>query len=164
MRHAVILAIALLAAWAAWSGQDKMLLIVLGLASAAIVLVLALRMAVVDSEGVPFHLRHHILTYWGWLLVQIVQSNLQVARIVLTPSLPISPRLVRVKPLQRGDLPRVIFANSITLTPGTVTADLTAGRATVHALTEAIARDIEGGEMNRRVAAMEGRVRGDEES
>jgi len=164
MRHAVILAIVLLATWALWSGQDKVLLLFLGLVSAVVVIVLALRMALVDSEGVPFHLRHHILTYWGWLLVQIVKSNLQVARIVLTPSLPISPTLVQVKPLQRSDLNRVTFANSITLTPGTVTTDMSEKEVTVHALTTDIARDIEGGEMNRRVAAMEGRVLGREEA
>jgi len=156
MVRAVVLAAILLLTWLMWSGHDEVLLVGLGVTSAAVVIVIALRMALIDEEGVPLHFRHHIFTYWGWLLVQIVKSNLDVARIVLSPSLPISPRLLRIAPLQRTDLARVTLANSITLTPGTVTTEIAGGTATVHALTEAIARDLEAGAMNRRVAELEG--------
>ncbi len=79
-----------------------------------------------------------------------------VARQVLRPSLPISPTLIKVAARQRTELCQVIFANSITLTPGTISIDIAEGMITVHALTAAAAADVEAGEMNRRVAVIEG--------
>ena len=67
-----------------------------------------------------------------------------------------APTVVRVKAGQRSDLGRVIFANSITLTPGTVSLWLGEDTIEVHALTEAGAEALSGGEMNRRVSAIEG--------
>lgn len=155
MSRAIILSAILVVTWLMLSGHGEFLLVALGVVSSMLVILLARRMALIDEEGVPLQLRHHILTYWGWLLVQIVKSNIELARIVLSPSLPISPRFVEIAPLQHTDLARVILANSITLTPGTVTSALTDGTARVHALTEDIGRDLEGGDMNRRVAALE---------
>ena len=79
-----------------------------------------------------------------------------MTRQVLSPSLPISPTLIKVRANQKTELCQVVFANSITLTPGTVAIDVDQGVITVHALSEAAALEIEDGAMNRRVAAVEG--------
>ncbi len=156
MKSAINLFVALFAAWLLWSGLYKPLLIGLGLASCAVVVYVTRRMGTVDKESVPLHLGVGIVSYWFWLLGEIVKSNVAVLRVVLSPRMRISPRIVRIQALPRGDVYRAVLANSITLTPGTVTTDVDHhGVITVHALTEEIAGDLEGGEMNRRVAAME---------
>ena len=67
-----------------------------------------------------------------------------------------SPRLIVVECTQRSDLGRVVFANSITLTPGTLTLDVRDGRVLVHALTAETAEGLQTGEMDRKVTALEG--------
>ncbi|MDP6037346.1 MAG: Na+/H+ antiporter subunit E, partial [Candidatus Latescibacteria bacterium] len=74
---------------------------------------------------------------------------------VLSPGLPISPRVVRVVATQKTDLCRVIYANSITLTPGTVSLVLDGEEIVVHALTKEAADDVESGDMDRRVTGLE---------
>jgi multicomponent Na+:H+ antiporter subunit E len=97
-----------------------------------------------------------VFSYWGWLVWQIIKSNIDVARVILSPSLPISPNVVRVKASQRTTLGLVTYANSITLTPGTVSMYLDGDIIEVHALTESGARELKDGEMDRRVSAIEG--------
>ena len=75
-----------------------------------------------------------LFSYFLWLICEIVQSNLQVAYIVLHPKLPIEPGLLRFRTRLRSQVGHVIMANSITLTPGTITIDLTEGTYLVHAL------------------------------
>ncbi len=85
---------------------------------------------------------------------QIVIANIDVARRVLSPSLPISPTLIRVKASQSTDLGQAIYANSITLTPGTISIDVEDGEILVHALTREGAQSLLDGEMDRRVTIM----------
>ena len=92
-----------------------------------------------------------VLWYASWLLGEIVRSNLAVARIVLDPRLPIDPVVVRLRPPVRGALAVTTLANSITLTPGTITLDAEDGKLTVHALTPDGLDEIES-VMARRVA------------
>ncbi|HSS64599.1 MAG TPA: Na+/H+ antiporter subunit E, partial [Gammaproteobacteria bacterium] len=96
------------------------------------------------------------LRYIGWLTLEVIKSNLDVARRILSPRLPISPTVVWVPASQKTELGRVIFANSITLTPGTVSIDVQEGEIEVHALSKEGADALLKGEMNRRVTAVEG--------
>jgi len=75
------------------------------------------------------------LRYLPWLLKEIVIANLQVIRVVLDPRLPVDPTIVRFSTRLAGDLAVTTFANSITLTPGTVTVDVDGKDFVVHALT-----------------------------
>jgi multicomponent Na+:H+ antiporter subunit E len=113
-------------------------------------------MDVADREGQPIHLTWKALVYWPWLMWQIVLANIDVARRVLSPALPISPTLFRVKTSQKSDLGKVIYANSITLTPGTISMDVTGDEILVHALTREAAQSLKEGEMDRRVTIMAG--------
>ncbi len=92
--------------------------------------------------------------YLPWLAGRVVVASLQVAYAVLHPRLPISPRIVRVKGRNSHTLARLTLANSITLTPGTVTLDVEEDTFLVHALTEEGARGLETGQMSNRVAAL----------
>lgn len=149
--------VVLVALWLLWSGLYIPLVMALGLASCVLVVVLVRRLETIDHESVPLHLGWGIFTYWFWLIKEIVISSLQVTRIILSPRLPISPSMVKLTALPRGEVARVVLGNSITLTPGTVTTDIDdEGVITVHALTrEGAAGVLEGG-MNRRVGQLEG--------
>ena len=89
--------------------------------------------------------------YWTWLLIEIVKSSIAVARVVISPSMPIQPSLVEYSTKEKSDSGKVILGNSITLTPGTVTIDLDENRLLVHCLTADTAADLASGEMEKRI-------------
>ena len=89
-------------------------------------------------------------------MVEIIKANLDVLKIILSPSLPATPTLVRVKASQKSDLGQVIYANSITLTPGTISVDVANGEILVHALTRSGAEELLEGKMDSRVTKMVG--------
>ncbi len=150
-KHIVGLTIVLSVAWFLLSGYTKPLLLSLGVVSVALTVSLALRMEVLDHESHPMDITAGLLIYWLWLIGQIVRSNLSVARHILSPTLKISPQLVHVPTGQRTDIGRAIYANSITLTPGTVSLDVGEDAVEVHALTREDARNLESGDMSARV-------------
>ncbi len=143
-------------AWAFWSGHDEPLMIGFGVASCLAVLALSRRMGIVDDEGEPTHVLLGLIAYLPWLLLEIGKSNLHVARVVWSPKLPIQPSLFRVPISQHTDLGRAIYANSITLTPGTISLDVREDFILVHALTRESRSGLETGEMDRRVSRAEG--------
>ncbi len=153
--HSISSGLVLFGVWLLLSGFFEPLLLGLGVLSCVIVVWIANRMDVIDHEGQPVQLGWRILAYWVWLAVEIVKANLDVARRILDPKLPIDPVLVRVKASQASELGQVIYANSITLTPGTVSMQVGGGEILVHAIAREMAEDLEGGEMDRRVTAVE---------
>ena len=156
MVRTVSLGLASYAVWLLWSNHYTPLLLALGAASCLLVLLIARRMEVLDEEGVPMHLALRTLLYVPWLLRALVRANVDVARRILHPRPPIAPRLLRVRPGQRTSTGRAIYANSITLTPGTLTCDADGEEFTVHALTREAAEELESGAMDRRVRRLEG--------
>lgn len=120
--------------WLLLSGHYTPLLLSLGVASCALVVYIARRMDVVDEEGLPLHIGFRFLLYFPWLLKEVFKSNLVMARTVLDPKLPINPKLGRYPIRYRTDLGRVIFGNSVTLTPGTVTTAIDGDTIEVHVL------------------------------
>jgi multicomponent Na+:H+ antiporter subunit E len=157
MAYTISALITLYGFWLLLSGFfDSAFLMLSGLACALAVVWFARRMDVIDREGHPIHLGWGAVLYWPWLIAEIVRSGWQVTRIILTPSLPISPALVRVKPTQDTEVGLVVHANSITLTPGTLTVDVSRGELVVHALTADGGDELAHGAIDRRVAALEG--------
>ncbi len=140
--------------WLAWSGLFKSLLLFLGLVSSLLCLWLALRMRLFDDYLFNPPVGFGLLMYWIWLAREVFKSGLDVSKVVLSPGLPISPRIARIRVGSEHPYDQVVFANSITLTPGTLSMDLDAGVVTVHSLTEEGMRDLLSGEMNRRVTAL----------
>jgi multicomponent Na+:H+ antiporter subunit E len=152
--HTLLLAGVLSGVWLLLSGHYAPLLLGIGALSVALVLLVANRMQVRDIDVLRYVVRGW--GYWYWLTVEVVKSNLDVARCVLAGESAISPRLVRLKASQKTDLGKVTYANSITLTPGTVTVDVSGDELLVHALTREAAAALEAGEMDRRVRLLEG--------
>ena len=151
------LAVALLAFWLALSGHYTLWLIAMGVLCTAFVVFLSRRMGIVDGEGHPVQLLSGAPTYFSWLAVEIAKSAWGVTRIILTPRLPISPTMTVVKASQRTPAGIATYANSITLTPGTITVSVSDDRLTVHALVSDGADDLETGRMDARVTRFEGR-------
>ncbi len=150
---------ALFLLWLLLSGESKGLLLGAGLLSALLVAWITRRMDLVDGEGKGLVPGWGVLAYWPWLAWQVVLSNLDVAWRVLHPRLPIHPRVLRIPASQHTDLGRVTFANSITLTPGTVSMDIRGDEIEVHALSQEAEEGLRSGEMDRRVCAMEPKAR-----
>lgn len=140
--------------WWLLSGHTEPLIIGFGVASVILVVFVANRMEILDEEGHPIELIPGLIRYAPWLGREIVLSNIAVIRCILDPDMPIRPQLFRTAADQSTDVGKVIFANSITLTPGTVSLDVDEETIEVHALTEATAQDLESGTMNRKVSKL----------
>lgn len=156
MRHTFILALALIAFWFAMSDQYEPLVLALGAGSILLVLAISRRMAVDDEEGVPIRFGMRAILYWPWLAKEIVLSALKVCRIILTPRMPISPSVAQLPAPQKTVTGRVTYANSITLTPATLTLSLEDDCIIVHALRQDGIDDLKTGGMARRVTGFEG--------
>ena len=148
-------ALTLFAFWVVLSGYFTPFLLAAGAVSAVAVVAFARRLEVVDPEGHPVHFAGMAVRYWPWLFVEIVKSGWDVTKIILHPKLPISPTLLRVRATQKTAVGRVVYANSITLTPGTVTVEAGRTEFLVHALTREGAESLAGGDMDRRVSRHE---------
>jgi multicomponent Na+:H+ antiporter subunit E len=154
--YAVSAVVVLYGFWLLLSGFFTAPLLLAGLMSAAAVVWLTRRMGVIDREGHPVDLGWAAATYWPWLIREIVKAAWDVARIIVHPNLPISPTMIRVKTSQRTSVGVVTYANSITLTPGTISVEVDDGEILVHALTRAAAEGLATGDMDRRVSEFEG--------
>lgn len=154
--HSLSLLMAMFATWMLLSGYFEVFLLTLGVISCLIVVAIALRMDVVDRESFPVHLTLRIPLYWAWLLKEIWLAAVDVTKRVISPS-QISPTLIELDTTQNSELGQVIYANSITLTPGTYTIRIFGSRLLVHALSQDAADGLATGEMDRRVTAVEAR-------
>ena len=155
MKQGSILLAHLAVFWLLWSGHLEPALLAYGALSCLIVLVVSLRLDVVDPEALPVQFGLRPLLYLPWLIFEIAKANVDVAKVILRPTLSIYPHLIRVRASQRSDVGQVVYANSITLTPGTISLDVRDGKILVHALTKEAAEGVESGEMDRRVTWME---------
>ena len=155
MQHTVSLSFILVFFWILNSGHYNALLLFLGAISIAIVIFIAHRMDVVDHESQPIHLTIRMPGYWLWLARQIIQANIMVTCHIWRGNKTISPTQFNLKASQKTDMGKVIYANSITLTPGTVAIDLVGDNITVHALTQKTAEELKSGEMDKRVSKLE---------
>jgi len=153
--RAILLTVILSLLWLGNSGHYTPLILSFGAASVFAVVFIALRKNIVDIEGAPYEIGFSILSYWPWLFVEIVKANIDVTKRILSPKLNISPTLFTLKSSQHSDLGKVLYANSITLTPGTVTIAIEGDTFLVHALSEDAAKDLEEGGMDRKVSATE---------
>ena len=160
MLQALSLGAVLYGLWLLLSGHFEPLLLGLGVASTIVVVLIARRMDLIDREGHPIHLSWRFLLYIPWLVWEIVKANIDIARVIVAPKMAIGPAVLRLTGTQKSELGHVIYANSITLTPGTVTIGLEEGVLSVHALTREAAEGLIRGDMDRRVAAVEGAADG----
>jgi len=157
MKYTLTLGIAMLAVWYLWSGHNEPHILVIGGLSVMLCLWIAHRMGIVDEEGAPTELGiSPFTTYMPWLAKEIVVSNIEVTKTVLSPEMNLKRNMIEVGAHQETEIGRVILANSITLTPGTVAVKMEGDRILVHALSFEGAEEDLSGEMGRRVCRLEG--------
>ena len=157
MKLTTRLAITLALLWLLLSGLFKTQLLILGVLSVALVAWLGNRMQVLSHGGQPLYFRlTHIAGYWAWLGYQILLSNIDVIKRVYSPTMNIRPALRRIEATPDTELGRAIYANSITLTPGTTAINFTPDdHVLVHALHESSLEELEDGEMAERIRRIE---------
>lgn len=151
----ISLAILLFLFWLALSGHYTTLLTTLGVLSTLLCLWIAARMGAIDHEGVPIQLALGAITYLPWLVWEVVKAAWAVMRLIIDPKLPISPTMTVVRASQTTSTGINVYANSITLTPGTITTNVDGNLLTIHAIVTEGADDLEEGGMDRRVTRFE---------
>ena len=156
LRYVASLAFLLAGTWLLFSGMwTNPILVPLGAVSVMFSIWLSHRLGILDRTARPMRIILASLRYWPWLLGQIVLSSMQVARQVLSPRLDINPRIMRLPMTQQTDLGRAMLANSITLTPGTVSIHVRKDEIWFYALDAESAQGTLSGEMDRRVRRFE---------
>ncbi|MFN2332827.1 MAG: Na+/H+ antiporter subunit E [Wenzhouxiangellaceae bacterium] len=127
----------------------------LGAGSVLFVIWISRRMDVVGVEHNPVLYSWRLVVYWLWLIWAIIKANIEVSQAALSKSGRITPRIVTVPLHLKSAVAKVTFANSVTLTPGTVTLLLENDYLEAHALLESTALALESGEMERKVRWLE---------
>ena len=109
-------------------------------------------MNVIDHESYPLQHLSRLPSLFIYIFHQIILDNIDVVkRIVTNNGKNISPTLVELPLEQKTDLGKAIYANSITLTPGTVSVSLSNDKVLVHALSKEGAADLETGQMSKTI-------------
>ena len=139
--------------WLLLSGHYDPLLLSLGLLSCALCLYVTWKANFIDNEGLPLHLLVRLPVYTIWLFKEIIKANIDTAKIIILNNP--NPQNFRVKSTQKTEAGRVMYANSITLTPGTVTTQLDEDVLEVHALSAEMAEDVKSGQMDKMVTWLE---------
>jgi multicomponent Na+:H+ antiporter subunit E len=131
----------------------------LGLIISAFIVVYSRDLLFTTKEMPLYQFRHfwNMLQFMGILLVEIVKANIDVAKIVLSPSLPIQPHFIEVPMMLKNDINKVIYGNAVTLTPGTLTIDITDECFVIHALTDEAAEAMKGSFIEKWVVRQEER-------
>ena len=145
--------VTLFVTWLLWSGLYKPLLLSLGVFSCALCVYLAHRIGFFEQKS-GLHIIIRLPRYWVWLLLEIVKSSIDVAKVVLNPKLPISPSVIDIKAQPTSKIGQAILGNAITLSPGTMTIDAYDGNLKIHCLTRDTAQSLLDGEANQLTAAL----------
>jgi multicomponent Na+:H+ antiporter subunit E len=128
--------------WLLWSGSFDPVLLGFGLISAALSLILAIRMGCFAQEVLALHLIPHLPGYALFLFGELVKSSVYVAKIVLSPRMRISPMLTEIDVSTMNTVGIAVLGNSITLTPNTATVNIENSKMQVHCLTAYAAADL----------------------
>ena len=159
MGYRITIFVLLLVTWVAFSGKLDAFHLGLGALSSLIVTWLSQDLLFEDRKkdlGQRLSEAARFISYVLWLLWQIVLANVHVFKLAMTDAgqKEMSPRVVKFKTKLKTDFAKFVYANSITLTPGTITIQINGSEYLVHAISEAVEKDLKSGEMERRVAAV----------
>lgn len=156
MGKSIVMGLSLFALWLLLSGYFEPLLLALGVASSLFVVLVALRMHLVDEESVPLQLPTlRLVRYLAWLAREVAKANIAVSRIILARNMAVSQHLMYVPTSQKSAMGRVIYANSITLTPGTITVETQPDCFLIHAISDEAADMAALADMDRRATRVE---------
>lgn len=154
----VITFIVLFINWVIWSGLFDVFHLSLGVISCLLVTFMSHDFLFKRKEFALSDIAEafRLIAYIPWLIWQIILSSIHVAKIVLRPDMPIDPHVVRYKYKLKKDISVTTFANSIILTPGTITAEIIDDEFLVHCIDKKVADDLFTGEMEDRIARVFG--------
>jgi multicomponent Na+:H+ antiporter subunit E len=140
--------------WLLMSGHYTFLITSLGIISCLLCVYLAKRAKLIDDEGLPLSFFPRLISYLLWLFKEIIISNYSTAKTIINGK--IDPEIFTIKPSQKSEVGKATYANSITLTPGTVTTQIDKNLFEVHALNSDFGDDLRNGEMDKKVSWLEG--------
>ena len=139
--------------WLLMSGYYTPLILSLGVISCILCVYLTIKGKFLDNETLPIYFFPRLIQYTLWLIKEILKSNIQTAKVIIMKSE--EPELFSVKATQKTNEGKVTYANSITLTPGTVTTQIKNDIFEVHALTKDFGDDVRSSEMDKMVTWLE---------
>ncbi len=149
----VTLFIALFGFWLLMSGYYTPLILSLGVISCLLCVYLTIKGKFLDNETLPIYFFPRLIQYTLWLIKEILKSNITTAKVIIMKSE--EPELFSVKASQKTNEGKVTYANSITLTPGTVTTQIKNDVFEVHALTKDFGDDVRSSDMDKMVTWLE---------
>lgn len=154
MLHTITLFSVLFLTWVIWSGYLTPFFLITGLIAVSLSVYIAKRMDVVEppNNRRPIYFNYKIFPYHLWLIKEIILSSWNTTKLIWQIKPNISPTLACINATQDNDTALTLFANSITLTPGTVSVMVEKKRILVHALQEASIDDLMEGNMDRNVS------------
>jgi len=155
MRYTLGLLFILTLFWGVNSTNDSYFLLFLGVLSVLFVLFISNKMKLIDRETIPLHLYLRVWPFYAWLIKEIALGSFYVLKLILLPNKKASPTVVKINIDFEDPLSEVIFANSISLVPGTLSLELKKGEILVHALTQELADELVNGELARRIKRLE---------
>lgn len=141
--------------WLVLSGHFTALLLGFGLISVGLVIWFLRRMDRVDGQPCALRPSARLAAYLAWLIGEVVKANVDLARRIWHPRLPIEPNWSRLDTRVETPLEKTLYANSITLTPGTLTTDVGDDHLMIHALSREGIEELRAGEMERRIKRLE---------
>jgi len=156
-KNIIIMFFLLLFFWSIIDGKLTVESVLLGSSASILIIYLNKDILFTSSDGGPVTLLFlwHFTTLIAILIVEIVKSNINVAKIVLNPKMPIEPSFVRVPVRFKKDFNKVLYGNVVTLTPGTLTVDIVNDEYIIHALTKEAAEGLQGSELEKHVLLLE---------
>ena len=137
--------------WLLLSGHYTPLILSFGAVSVLIVVWFMWRMERIDEKLDILPMRPRMLYYLLWLMWQVVLSNIDLVRRIWDPDLPIRPTWQRLDTKVTSSLAKTLYANSITLTPGTLTTDVREDHFMVHSLSPDGIEDLRKGGMEEKI-------------
>lgn len=149
----ITLFIALFGFWLLMSGYYTPLILSLGVISCLLCVYLTIKGKFLDNETLPIYFFPRLIQYTFWLIIEILKSNITTAKVIIMKSE--EPELFSVKASQKTNEGKVTYANSITLTPGTVTTQIKNDIFEVHALTKDFGDDVRSSDMDKMVTWLE---------
>ena len=161
MLRSIVLSIVLFLFWLALSGHYNTFLLAVGVVTTIFSVFIVTRMGAtekakdVEGKGNSLYFALASLVYFPWLVKEIMKSAWAVTQIIVHPQLPISPTMANIRASQKTSVGIAMYANSITLTPGTLTTDIVEQELIVHALVSDGIDDLEQGVMDARVSSIE---------
>lgn len=154
---AIILFILLLIFWFILSFKVDLTITIIGFFVSGMVVFLNYDLVFYNAEvsKLTFRTIKRLLVLFFVLLFNIAKSNIEVAKIVLSKKMPIDPGFVTIKNPLKRELNQALFANAITLTPGTLTVDMNDDEIVVHGLVKEQVNHLDGSSLEKAFMSLE---------